>query len=122
MFAIYDYSNFPQVKVTFNGTITNESEYILFTEQWLKLYEDKKDFNFLFDMKDIGMVNLTYCYKIASFISDIKSREIQYLTESTIINVNDFSYGLLQVVFMIQSPISKVTIIKNDDVKSVIYP
>ena len=122
MFATYDYSNFPQVKVTFNGTITNESEYILFTEQWLKLYEDKKDFNFLFDMKDIGMVNLTYCYKIASFISDIKSREIQYLTESTIINVNDFSYGLLQVVFMIQSPISKVTIIKNDDVKSVIYP
>jgi len=122
MFATYDYSNFPQVKVTFNGTITNESEYFLFTEQWLKLYEDKKDFNFLFDMKDIGMVNLTYCYKIASFISDIKSREIQYLTESTIINVNDFSYGLLQVVFMIQSPISKVTIIKNDDVKSVIYP
>ena len=122
MFAIYDYSNFPQVKVTFKGTITNEFEYILFTEQWLKLYEDKKDFNFLFDMKDIGMVNLTYCYKIASIISDIKSREIQYLTESTIINVNDFSYGLLQVVFMIQSPISKVTIIKNDDVKSVIYP
>ena len=122
MFAIYDYSNFPQVKVIFNGTITNEFEYILFTEQWLKLYEDKKDFNFLFDMKDIGMVNLTYCYKIASFISDIKSREIQYLTESTIINVNDFSYGLLQLVFMIQSPISKVTIIKNDDVKSVIYP
>jgi hypothetical protein len=122
MFATYDYTNFPEVKVIFNGSIQDESDYILFTEQWLKLYEDKNNFNFLFDMKDIGMVNLTYCYKIASFISDIKSREIQYLTESTIINVNDFSYGLLQLVFMIQSPISKVTIIKKDDVKSVIYP
>ena len=32
MFATYDYTNFPEVKVIFNGSIQDESDYILFTE------------------------------------------------------------------------------------------
>jgi len=122
MFATYDYTNFPEVKVIFNGSIQDESDYILFTEQWVKLYEDKKYFNFLFDMENMSVINPRYCYKIASFINDIKSRDVQYLTESSIINVNNIVHKLLQLVFMIQSPVSKVTIHTNDGYNTIINP
>ena len=51
MFANYDYSNFPEVKVTFEGTIKETSDFTLFIDQWKELYNDKREFTFLFDMK-----------------------------------------------------------------------
>ena len=57
MFAIYDYSNFPEVKVMFHGSPKDEDDFQLFTDQWLKLYEDKKEFSFLFDVENMVIVN-----------------------------------------------------------------
>ena len=122
MFATYDYSKFPEVKVVFNGNIQDENEYTLFTDQWLQLYEDKKDFTFLFDVENMGIVSPYYCYKIAAFIGEMRKREHRYLQSSTIINVNSFVYGLLKLVFMIQSPISPVTIQHIDGSISVVTP
>ena len=51
MFANYDYREFPEVKVTFDGVINDENDFILFIEQWRKLYEDQRNFTFLFDTK-----------------------------------------------------------------------
>ena len=114
MFAEYDYSNFPIVVVKFRGTIENSSEFELFINQWKLLYEDQKEFEFLFDMKDMGLVNPLYSFKMASFISELKKEPIQYLKRSKIINVNSFTKYLLHLIFSVQSPVAPVEIYHND--------
>ena len=109
-FALYNYEEFPEVRVTFHGTIKKENDFTWFTQQWIDLYVDQKEFNFLFDMKDIGMVNPLYSYKMASFISELKKHPVQYLTRSKIINVNRFMKYLLYIVFKFQSPVAPVEI------------
>ena len=86
------------------------------------LYVDQKEFQFLFDMKDIGLVNPYYSYKMASFISELKQHPIQYLTKSTIININSFTKYLLWIVFKIQKPVAPVELIYNDGTSSIVTP
>ena len=74
MFAIYDHSKFPEVKVTFHGNITTEKDFTDFTKQWYDLYEKKENFSLSFDMADISMINPVYCYKMAFFIQDLKQQ------------------------------------------------
>ena len=109
-FALYNYEQFPEVRVTFHGTIKKENDFTWFTQQWIDLYVDQREFNFLFDMKDIGLVNPLYSYKMASFISELKKHPVQYLTRSKIINVNRFMKYLLYIVFKFQSPVAPVEI------------
>ena len=47
MFAIYDHSKFPEVKVTFHGYITTEKDFTDFTKQWYDLYEKKRKVFFI---------------------------------------------------------------------------
>ena len=121
MFANYDYTEFPEVKVTFDGSINNETDFTLFIDQWRNLYEDKNYFTFLFDMSGMGYVNPKYCYKMALFISELKRQDIQYLTSTRIINVNRYLYYLLQLIFALQGPVAPVTIVYNG-VENVIEP
>ena len=37
MFGTYDKSNFPLVKVFFNGSIKDDTDFKLFTEPWIQL-------------------------------------------------------------------------------------
>ena len=120
MFATYDYTEFPNVRVSFIGTINDESDFTVFTDQWIKLYEDKQEFSFLFDMKHIGFVNPIYCYKMAQFITELKTRDTQYLTKSNIINVNTFMRYLLHLTFKIQAPVAPVYIHSQDIIVTVI--
>jgi hypothetical protein len=122
MLALYDYSKFPEVKVTFKGNLTNESEFLLFCEQWKQLYKDKREFTFIFDMKDIGYVYPFYCYKMSTFISELKKEQTQYVTSSTIINVNTYMKYLLHVIFSIQKPVAPVYIHTQDGTISVVTP
>ena len=114
MFARYDYSNFPEVRVFFTGSINTEEDFTLFTDQWIKLYKDKQNFTFLFDMKDITMVNPRYCYKMALFINKLKQESTQYLTYSKIIHINNYISYLLYIIFSIQKPVAPVDIVSND--------
>ena len=122
MFCRYDYTNFPEVRVIFNGIILNENDFALLTEQWKQLYEDKKEFTFVFDVEDMGLNNPYWAYRVASFISDMKKYPIHYLQSSKIINVSTFVRYLLHIVFSIQSPISPVTIVDNDGTETLINP
>lgn len=122
MFCIYNYQDFPNVNVTFHGSIHSESDFALFTDQWKALYRDKRYFTFVFDMKDIGLINPYWSYRVASFISELKKEPIQYLTESTIINVNTFTGYLLQIVFSVQSPVAPVIIKLNNGDELYINP
>ena len=121
MFATYDYTKSPEVKVTFHGNINIEQDFTEFTKKWeiamhgySHLYEKKTNFTFLFDMSDISMISPFYCYKMAFFIHDLKQQPIQYLQSSKIYNINSFIYGLLRLIFAIQSPVAPVTILYDD--------
>ena len=122
MFALYDYSKFAEVKVIFKGNLTNENDFLLFCEQWNQLYKDKREFTFIFDMKDIGYVYPLYCYKMSTFISELKKEQTQYVTSSTIINVNTYMKYLLHIIFSIQKPVAPVYIHTLDGTISVVTP
>ena len=122
MFCVYDYNKFPIVKVTFDGIIYNESDFALFTDQWKALYRDKRKFKFIFDMEGMGLINPYWSYRVASFISELKKEPIQYLEQSTIINVKSYVSYLLKIVFTVQSPVAPVIIQLTDGSSFTINP
>ena len=122
MFCVYDYSKFPIVKVTFDGIIYNESDFALFKDQWKALYKDKRKFKFIFDMEGMGLINPYWSYRVASFISELKKEPIQYLEQSTIINVKSYVSYLLKIVFTVQSPVAPVIIQLTDGSSFTINP
>ena len=119
MFAKFNYDEFPIVNVKFKK-INNNDDYKAFINKWLLLYQNKKNYSFVFDTTEMGLVNPKYAIKIASFIKDLKKLPIQYLQQSLIIINNKSTELLLKLIFSIQKPISKVYLIRNkEEVKDV---
>ena len=85
-----------------------------FLNKWKELYENKKDFNFIFDTCDMGYIPVKYCLQMALFIYHLKQKPKQYLTYSQIIVDNIYIHNLLYFVFNIQRPISSVDIVDSD--------
>ena len=84
MVAIYDYTNFPIIKVDLSGNINTNDDFQNFTSQWLDLYKYKQNFEFEFDTKNTGYINPIYCLYTAIFIKSIKKQNPQYLKKSKI--------------------------------------
>lgn len=117
MFAKYNYDNFPLVKVDLSGTIVSNEDFNNFTQKWLELYNNKQNFEFIFDTKYCGLVNPKYCLYTALFIKSIKKQKIQYLKKSTIYVYNKYIYKLLDIIFYIEKPVAPVKIILyNNDI------
>jgi hypothetical protein len=108
-----DISNFPKVKVVFPETL-DEYNFQYLINTWNELYDQQKDFEFIFDTRKLSSVPFQYCYEIAVFISLLKERPVQYLKKSIIIVDSYWIQKLLDVVFMIQKPVSKVNIVNSD--------
>ena len=120
MWAKYDYNNFPIIKVTFNGIIENNDDFIDFINKWKKLYDEKREFEFIFDTKNCGLVNPKYSFYMAFFIKKLKKKQKQYLKKSTIYIYNKCILYLLKLVFYIEKPVAPVhLILKNgNEIKS----
>ena len=114
MFANYDYTNFPLVKIDLSGTIENNVDFLNFTNQWLKLYDNKSYFEFIFNTYNCGLINPKYCLYTALFIKKIKQKKIQYLKKSTIYVYNKYIFHLLKIIFYIEKPVAPIDIIFND--------
>ena len=112
MFIDFNYNNFPNIYVTFGKLETNE-EFNILTNEWLKLYEQKIPFMFIFDSSDLEVYNIKYSFKMSAFIYRLKKEPIQYLQKSTIIVKNSFIHRLLDLIFFIQKPVAPVIIIKD---------
>jgi hypothetical protein len=110
MWANYDYHNFPIVSVKFNNKIENESDFTQFLKKWILLYNDKKDFTFIFDTLNVGIPNMKYCYRMTKFISSLKNFNHQYLQQSIIIVSNKYIKYLLNLIFRLQKPVATVYI------------
>lgn len=118
MWATYDYSNFPIVHVNFDKKINNEKDFTDFLQNWIKLYERKQQFTFIFDTRNVGFINISYCFKMKSFLGKIKKLPIQYLQKSIIILNNNYIKQLLNIVFKLQKPIATVYIYNSWDKKT----
>tara|TARA_Y100000389_G_scaffold161794_1_gene164337 strand:+ start:307 stop:669 length:363 start_codon:yes stop_codon:yes gene_type:complete len=113
MFANYDLSQFPIVRVKFTNQIDDRG-FENFLNTWSELYRDKCDFNFIFDTRDMGYIPIKYCLQMALFIYRLKREPHQYLTHSRIIVHNIYIHNLLYLVFNIQKPVSPVEIVDSD--------
>ena len=116
MFAEFDDSTFPMIKVKLNNKPESETDFNLFLNQWLYYYDQQQDFKFLFDTRDVSTPHLKYCIRMAQFIKELKKKDTQYLQESIIlINSNKIKW-MLEFIFAIAPPVARVYIYNvNDD-------
>tara|TARA_B100001093_G_scaffold332873_1_gene317848 strand:- start:8 stop:409 length:402 start_codon:yes stop_codon:yes gene_type:complete len=112
MFVKFNYDNFPNVHVTF-GKLNSNEDFNILTNEWLRLYEQKIPFTFIFDSSNLEVYNIKYSFKMSAFIYRLKKEPIQYLQKSIIIVNNSFIQSLLDLIFFIQSPVAPVYIIKD---------
>lgn len=113
MFAEFDESEKPIVKIKLGLNIKDDEDYEQFTNKWLQLEDNQEEYHYIIDTTDCGFINIKYCYKIAGFIKSIKARDKKYLQKSIIIVNNKSIRFLLKTVFMISKPVSPVYIVTD---------
>jgi|MEHZ01.2.fsa_nt_MEHZ010418605.1_2 hypothetical protein len=103
-FYRFDYSNFPEVKVSFIKNI--EKKYVkTFFDECLTIYNYKKPFYMIYDTSSLYTAPPTFIYKLARFIKKIKKKEEQYLTKSILIATDTiFARCLLNTAMTLTSP------------------
>lgn len=114
MWSDYHYKENDLVKVRFNGGINESKDFEDFIQKWKELYEEKKEFSFLFDTINTSFVNPYYSYMMANFIRELKKESKQYLNYSVIIVKNYYIRMLLNIIFAIQKPVAPVFLIENN--------
>ena len=117
MWCVIDKTNFPIIKISFNSEKQIEEEFDLFLNEWLKLYEEEKEFYFIFDTCDLGLMNVKYAYKMSKFIKELKKRDKQFLKKSLIILKNQYISFLLNIVFSITKPVANVYLFSDNSDK-----
>ena len=110
MFADFDRSNFPIVKVFMNGDPENMDDFQNFLNEWTKLYDEQNDFIFVFDTKNVRNPPLKYSIKMSQFIKNLRKREYQYLQKSIILIDSNKVKWMLDFIFLIQPPVAPVYI------------
>mgnify|MGYP001420085480 CR=1 FL=1 len=55
MFVKFNYDNFPNVHVTF-GKLNSNEDFNILTNEWLRLYEQKIPFTFIFDSSNLEVL------------------------------------------------------------------
>jgi hypothetical protein len=120
MFVNFNYDNFPNVYVTF-GKLNSTKEFNILIDEWLRLYEQKKPFTFIFDSSNLEVYNIKYSFKMAAFIHRLKKEPEQYLQRSIILVTNSFIQNLLDLIFFIQSPVAPVYIVRQkEDIQKIL--
>ena len=114
MFCEYNLDSFPIVKVSING-IPQNNEFDEFLQGWLDLYNRNEFFTFIFDIRDIGDINIIYCFKMSLFIKNIRKENPQYLEKSIILINNEKIKNLLYIIFTLQGPVADVFIINTEE-------
>ena len=114
MWSDYHYKENDLVKVRFNGGINESKDFDDFIQKWKNLYEEKKEFSFLFDTINTSFVNPYYSYMMANFIKELKKEPKQYLNYSVIIVKNYYIRILLNIIFAFQKPVAPVFLIENN--------
>ena len=126
MWATFDDSEFPFIRVKLNGKIQNNVDFCNFTTTWDSYNLRRSEYVFLFDSREVGYVSIKYAFKMASFIKELKRKE-QYLKSSIIIVENKYLRFLLNLIFKLQKPVADVYLTRDssdkhiETLRSVIY-
>ena len=118
MFAQYIYNDYEKkniVKVIFNSCIKDDNDFDNFLNEWLHLYNLKKDFIFIFDTTNVGYVPIKYSFKMSAFIKNLKRNDYQYLKKSIILVQSNFVKSMLDIIFYIQPPVAPVYLTQNQE-------
>tara|TARA_Y100000287_G_C14050721_1_gene271062 strand:+ start:44 stop:481 length:438 start_codon:yes stop_codon:yes gene_type:complete len=107
MWATFDDSEYPLIRVKLKGKIKNNVDFCNFTTTWESYNSRRTEYIFVFDSREVGYVNMKYAFKMASFIKDLKRKE-QYLKSSIIIVENKYLRFLLNLIFKLQKPVADV--------------
>lgn len=113
MWAKYDFSQDPIVKVEFEKNISGDDDLNEFLKEWIGLYEQKKDFFFILDTRNVGLIKMKYVNKMVKFIKKMKQFEYQYLQKSIIIVNNTMIRYLLNIIFNLTKPLATVHIVSD---------
>lgn len=116
MWAQYDYSKKPIVKVIFDKNINDEEDFKEFLKEWVALYDNKQDFFFILDTRNVGLIKMNYVNKMVKFIKKMKQFEYQYLQSSVIIVNNTLIRYLLNIIFNITKPLATVHIVSDKNI------
>ena len=116
MFAEFNESQLPIVKITLNNRIEDEDDFNNFLNGWLNYYRQKKEVIFLFDAINVGYIPVKYCFKMSTFIRELKQLDKQYLQRSFIIANSWIVKSLLRIIFSIQSPVAPVYIVRTQEI------
>ena len=114
-FAHFDKTDFPIIRIKFNSGINNIKEYHQFERDWLSCYMNNKEFVFLFDTTNVGYVNPLYAYNLSNFIYKLKNELKSNLLKYSIIKVSNwYVKHLLNITFLIQSPVAPVYLVEEN--------
>lgn len=103
-FYTIDDKDFPIIKIILKGNVVSESLVNLF-DDWLKLYDKKRNFYLLFDICDVNNPSIKHIYQLAIFIKKIKKKKPQYLKKSVMILNNNYIFRkIIWLVFKITPP------------------
>ena len=110
MFAEYNYDNFPNIFVTFSESINSEEEFDQFLTEWVTLYNNRRDFSYIFDTRNMKNIPFKYAIKMTLFIKNLRKKPYHYLQKSLILVNDNRIKRLLDFVFTLQSPVAPVYI------------
>ena len=113
MFFKFDYSLFPIIVVEFNDEEIKESDFQLFLNCWMNIYNNNKNFMLIFDTTNMSIPSLKYCFKMSAFIKNLRTIENQYLKKSIMIMKNQTICNMLDFIFYLQPPVADVHITKE---------
>ncbi len=116
MFALFDYSLYETdniVKVKLNNKIQNNNDFSHFLNTWLNLYNNKRNFTFIFDTSNVGYIPIKYSIQMSLFIKKLKKQKTQYLQKSVIYVNNNIVKRMLDFIFILQPPVAPVYIVSE---------
>ena len=112
---VFDERDFPIVKVKISGDLDSDNEFQEFLNKWTSYYDNKKDYIFVFDTREVTFPPFKYCIQMAQFIKELRKKEYQYLQESIIIINSNKVKWMLDFIFIIQPPVAPVYIYSSNN-------
>ena len=121
MFAKFDISRIPLVKVKFNTQVKDVEDFDDFLKRWMAINNSKKEYSMFFDTTDIGIMNPKYALRTASFIKELKKLNQKYLKESIVVVSNKYVRHLINFVLGFQKPSATVYIVDSCETGEEVY-
>ena len=121
MFISINKIHFPLVSVEFGEKLESYEELDLFFDAWLNYYKQKKNFTFLLNTENCGMINIKYIYYLAKKIKEIKKLEEHFLDQTIVIIKSKWIRHCANALFCIIKPVAPVYLVSDMDSAKLLY-